>query len=158
MEVGTATTEANGSYQLTPPAFDTDTAFTVRAERSLGAHTQVKVAPKVTIAGPALGAQLSTRGDHASGAARNTFTFTGTVSPAPAGGRVALQREYAASGEQWRTIAFATIGPEGQYSITHSFSSPGEVSVRVVVHPRGPILAAASEPLSYDIAQAQNPH
>jgi hypothetical protein len=157
VEVGTARTEADGSYQLTPPAFDTDTSFSVHAERSLGAHTQVKVAPKVTIAGPAPGAQLSTRGDHASGATRNTFTFTGTVSPAPAGGRVALQREYDSSGEQWRTIALATIGPEGQYSITHSFRSPGEVSVRVVVHPRGPNLAAASEPLSYDIAQAQNP-
>jgi hypothetical protein len=157
VEVGTARTEADGSYQLTPPTFDTDTSFSVHAERSLGAHTQVKVAPKVTLAGPAPGAQLSTRGDRASGATRNTFTFTGTVSPAPAGGRVALQREYDASGEQWRTIALATIGPEGQYSITHSFTSPGEVSVRVVAHPRGPSLAAASEPLSYDIAQAQNP-
>jgi hypothetical protein len=157
VEVATVSTEADGSYQLTPPTFDTDTVFSVHAERSLGAHTQVKVAPKVTIAGPATGAQLATRGDHASGAARNTFTFTGTVTPAPTGGRVALQREYAASGERWRTIAFASIGPEGQYSITHSFRSPGEMSVRVILHPRGTNVAAASEPLSYDIAQAQNP-
>jgi len=156
-EVGTATTEADGSYQFTPAAFETNTSFYVRSLGSQGAHTLVRVAPEVTITGPAAGVQLSTRGGHSVAGGRNRFTFTGTVSPKAAGAGVALQREYAATGEQWRTIALGRVGPEGNYSITHSFRSPGEVSVRVVVHPVGPNVAAVSAPLSYDISQAQNP-
>lgn len=156
-EVGTATTEADGSYQLTPAALETNSIFYVRAQGALGAHTLVRVAPEVTITGPAAGVQLSTRGGHSSAGGRNTFTFTGTVSPVATGTRVALQREYAATGEQWRTIALGSVGPEGHYSISHGFSSPGEASIRVVVPPRQSNVEAASEPLSYDISQAQNP-
>jgi hypothetical protein len=156
-EVGTASTEADGSYQLTLPAFAADSIFYVRAQAALGAHTLVRVAPEVTIAGPAAGAQLFTRGERLSDGSGDALTFTGTVTPAGSDAVVALQREYAASGEQWRTIARADVGAEGQYSITHSFRSAGQVSVRVVAHPRGPDVEAASEALSYDIAQAQNP-
>ncbi len=149
-EVGTATTEANGAYQFTPPAFDTNSVFVVRFPTAYNASTRVKVAPLVTISGPAADAPLFTGG-------HNRSTFTGTVSPAPTGTQVALQREYAATGEQWRTIALDSVGPEGHYSITHSFSSPGQASVRVVAHTRAPNVAAVSEPLSYDVSQAQNP-
>ncbi|MFI4977181.1 MAG: hypothetical protein ACHQC8_00665 [Solirubrobacterales bacterium] len=156
-EVGTTTTEADGSYKLTPAAFNVNTLFYVRSAGAHGAHTVVKVAPKVTFEGPAAGTQLLTRGEHLPAQAHNRMTFTGTVSPADSGALVALQREYAATGEQWRPIAFGRVGLDGRYSITHGFSSPGMASVRVVVHPTGPNLVAASEPLSYEIAQAQNP-
>src|ERR1700682_131155 len=156
-EVGTATTEADGSYKLTPAAFTTNTLFHARAPGAHGAHTVVKVAPKVTLEGPAAGTHLLTRGGHLAAHAHNRMTFTGTVSPADGGALVTLQREYAASGEQWRPIAFGRVGPDGRYSITHGSRSPGMASFRVVVHPTGPNAVAASAPLSYEIAQAQNP-
>jgi hypothetical protein len=156
---GTATTQADGSYQVTPAVFTTNTVFFARSERAHGAHTAVKVAPAVTLGGPPAVAQLATaaRG-YAHAATRNSATFTGTVSPAETGALVALQVEYSATGEHWRPVAFGQVGPGGSYSITHGFRTPGLISVRVVVHPRGHgKVASASEPLFYVIAQAQNP-
>ena len=78
------------------------------------------------------------------------------MTPVAAGERVTLQREYTTTDEQWHPIAFARVQEDGSFSISHGFRTPGEVSVRVVIHPRGEI-AGASEPLTYVIAQAQNP-
>jgi hypothetical protein len=156
-EVATTTTNANGAYKVTPPAFGADMVFYARSAGARGAHALVRVAPKVTLLGPAPGVQMLTRGEHLGARAHNRITFTGTVSPADGGALVTLQREYAASGEQWRPVAFGRVGLDGHYSITHGFTSPGLASVRVVVHPTGPKLVAASEPLSYEIGQAQNP-
>jgi hypothetical protein len=153
-EVGNTTTAPDGTYQFTSSALEANSVFVVRSASAHGAHVAVKVTPAVTIEGPAPGATLFTRGN---AGGHNRLTFTGTVSPGNEGARVALQREYAASGEQWRTIAFARVGPEDRYSITHAFRTPGQVSVRVVVRPTGANLAAASEALSYVVAQTQNP-
>jgi hypothetical protein len=78
------------------------------------------------------------------------------VQSASAGTLVAFQRQSAAAEEQWRTVKFGRVSDEGRFSFSASFRSPGEVSVRVVVRPAGEV-AAASEPLTYEIAQAQNP-
>lgn len=155
---GTAVTQEDGSYQLAPAAFTTNTVFFARSQRAHGAHTVVKVAPAVTLGGPPAVAQLATAGGYAHAGARNRATFTGTVSPTEAGALVALQIEYTATGEHWRPVAFGHVGPGGSYSITHGFRAPGLASIRVVVHPRGhDNVLAASEPLSYVISQAQNP-
>jgi hypothetical protein len=84
-------------------------------------------------------------------------TFNGTVKPAEAGGRVALQIAYAESGEQWRTVAFADVEGDGSYSLAHRFHTAGQASVRVLAHLRGHNIVAASEPLTYEVAQPQNP-
>ncbi len=154
-EVASVTTSEDGSFELQTAPLTGKSVFIVRSLLARGGRTVVRVTPKVTIEGPAAGAAaLTTRGDRSSG--RNRFTFTGTVSPALAGMRVSLQREYPADGDSWHTIAFGQLDEEGRYSITHGFDSVGAVSVRVIVHPRGE-LPIASEPLSYDITQAQNP-
>ncbi len=152
------TVGADGSYHMTTPALSAKSVFVLRSSLARrGARAAVRVAPQVTLAGPAAdGARLATRGDRRGGGGRNRFTFTGTVNPAAAGTEVALQREYAASGEQWRTIALGRVDGEGHYSIAHSFRSPGEVSVRVIAHAKDEV-PSASEPLTYDIVQAQNP-
>lgn len=156
--VGTATTEADGSYQLTPAALSTNSTFLVRSQGAPGAHTGVKVAPQVTLSGPPAGAPLSTGGGDARIRAQYGVTFSGTVSPAGVGARVVLQREDALAGEQWHPIAFGQVDEEGKYSITHTFGAPGDANIRVVVHPRGSVnAAAASELLSYDISPRQNP-
>jgi len=58
--VGSTTTEADGSYQLTSAALSTDTIFLVRPQGAIGAHIGVKVAPQVTLSGPPADAPLFT--------------------------------------------------------------------------------------------------
>lgn len=155
-EVAAATTQADGSFQVADLTVEANTVFIARAPGGQRARVVVKVAPMVTLSGPS-GAQLATRtGAGAAAARHNRFTFTGTVSPVAAGERVTLQREYGATDEQWHPIAFARVLQDGSFSISHGFRTPGEVSVRVVVHPKGEI-AGASEALTYMVAQAQNP-
>ncbi len=154
-EVGTATTQTDGSYQFTSAPLETDSVFYVRAPGSFSAHTLVRVAPKVTLTAAPADAQTATVGGHPG--RRTWLTFTGTVRPDIAGAHVALQREYTALGERWRTIAVGLVGPDGEYSFTHSFRAAGEMSVRAVVHSRRTDVEAASEPLVYDLPQPQNP-
>lgn len=155
-EVATASTAADGSFQVPDLTVTANTIFIARAPGGKRARVAVKVAPLITLSGPS-GAQLATRtGAGAAGTRHNRFTFTGTVTPVAAGERVTLQREYSTTDEQWHTIAFARVQEDGSFSISHGFRTPGEVSVRVVIHPKGEI-AGASEALTYVIAQAQNP-
>jgi hypothetical protein len=154
--VGRATTEADGSYKLTSDPFDTNTMFRVR-EGEHGAHTAVRVAPVVTLSGPTPAVQAS----HAAGSERYgqriKSTFTGSVSPAGMGKRVALQISYAAAGERWHTVAFGRVGADGRYSITHGFRLAGVMTIRSVAHTGTQNVAAVSETLSFAAPQPQNP-
>jgi protocatechuate 3,4-dioxygenase beta subunit len=155
--VGTAVTEADGSYKLTPAAFDTNTMFRVR-EGAHGARTVVRVAPVITLSGPTSGVQASDQGSRARRASRRPkATFTGKVSPTGMGTRVALQISYTAAGERWHTVAFGSIGADGSYSITHGFRISGEMRIRAVAHTGTRNVAAISEALSYVASQPQNP-
>jgi hypothetical protein len=154
-QVATASSEADGSFQVADLTVTANTTFIARAPGGHRARVTVKVAPLITLSGPT-GAQLATRTGAAPGARHNRFTFTGTVTPVAAGERVTLQREYGATDEQWHPIAFTHVQEDGSFSISHGFRTPGEVSVRVVIHPKGEI-AGSSEPLTYMVAQAQNP-
>ncbi len=153
-EVGATTTGTEGTYHLTGAAVEANSIFLARSQAARGTRAVVKVSPRITLSGPASAAVMSTRGS-ASTAARNRLTFTGTVTPAAAGTRVTLQREYAGTGERWMAIAFAQVGADGRYSFIHGFRAPGQVNIRVVVHPHGSA-PAASEPLTYNVVQAQN--
>jgi hypothetical protein len=155
---GTATTEANGSYQFTPASFSTTSIFLVRSQGAVGAHTGVRVAPQITLGGPPVGAMLSSDGGDWRLRGQYGVTFSGKVSPVGVGALVVLQREDPLTGERWHPIAVGQVDEDGQYSITHAFGAPGEVSLRVVVHPRSGLnVPAASESLSYEISQRQNP-
>jgi hypothetical protein len=158
---GTATTDAGGNYQLTTPALQTNSKFSATA---LGAHSgkrTIRVSPKVTLSGPPDGSQLFTGAGpfkRARGLRSNTVNFSGTVSPALVGATVALQRENTVGIEEWHRIGHVSkVEPSGSYSITHTFGEPGDANIRVVVRPSRRNAAGASEPLSYEISQAQNP-
>lgn len=159
--LGTASTEADGSYQLAPVTLQANTVFRVRLGRH-GAHTAVRVAPVVTLNAPspteaaAPTALPSSVHGHTRLARRSRATFTGTVAPAGAGARVALQISYPADGEQWRTIAYGNV-VDGSFSISHGFRIPGEAKVRVLAHPKGANAPGVSEALTYTVAQQQNP-
>ena len=153
---GTATTEADGSYKLTPPTFDTNTMFRVR-EGVHRARTVVKIAPVVTLSGPTPAVEASRAGGRARYGQRLKSTFSGTVSPTGMGKRVALQISYAANGERWHTVAFGRVAADGSYSITHGFRISGEMSVRTIAHTGKQNVAAVSEALFYAPPQPQNP-
>jgi hypothetical protein len=154
--VTTASAAADGSYSFTSEALAANTLFRVHIGRS-GAHTMVKVAPRVTL-GMAGGSSTTTV---LAGSARRTprerVTFLGTVAPYQAGAQVELQVAYASAPDQWRTVAYGEVGQDGSYSITHGFHTPGQTMVRAVAHAGKHKVAAASETLAYDAAQPQNP-
>jgi hypothetical protein len=161
---GTATTDATGHYQLNTPALLTNSFFYATVLGAQSGQRPVRVAPKVSVAGPADGSQLFTGGGpfirrHARRLGlSNRVTFTGSVSPADAGAFVGLQREGSVGFEEWHRIApLSQVGSDGSYSISHTFGTPGDANIRVVVRPSRTNSVAASETLSYEISQAQNP-
>jgi hypothetical protein len=158
---GTATTDASGNYQLTTPTLQTNSKFSATALGAHSARRTVRVSPKVTLSGPPDASQLFTGVGpfkRAHGLRSNTVNFSGTVSPALVGATVALQRENTVGIEEWHRIGHVSkVEPGGSYSITHTFGEPGDANIRVVVRPSRRNAAGASEPLSYEISQAQNP-
>jgi hypothetical protein len=162
--VGTVSTEASGAFQFTPPIFTTNSVFSViaagakGARGTKGARGVVKVAPQITATTPTPpeGAQLYAGGGLGSRAA-NQVTFAGTVSPVQVGELVTLQREASSADEEWRRIGVGSVGANGQYSLTHHFAVPGDVNLRIVVHPHNGNVASATTPVSYEISPAQNP-
>jgi hypothetical protein len=149
--VGTTTTEAGGAYAFLSNALSTNTSFYVSAAGVQGPRREAKVATPVEIKeAPADGAALNTTG-------RTRVNFKGTVNPADVHALVALQREDAATGEQWHRIGTSTVLPGGVFSISHTFAVPGDANVRIVVRAHRINAPSASETFSYEISQAQRP-
>jgi hypothetical protein len=148
--VQSTSTDALGFYELTQTGVETNSAFFVRSHRAQSARRRVRVAAQVTLSGPPEGTQLLT-------GPANAVTFTGTVDPADVGARVILQRQNALTGNEWRRIGSGTVGPEGDFSIPHTFIVPGDANLRVLVRSRGMNIPSPSNVLTYEISQAQNP-
>jgi hypothetical protein len=150
----TVTTEANGTFRVTPSGVEVNSVFYVRADGAKSARVSVKVAPEVTIEAPTAGTQLfvgTARAASDSTADSGAVTFTGKVSPADIGATVALQREY--DGDAWHHIGVGLINAEGGYSIAHTFFRAGQATVRVVVHSHGLYMNSASTPVTYQISR-----
>ena len=148
--VQSTTTGPLGFYELTQIGVDTNSVFHVRSHGAQSGRRLVRVAAQVTLSGPPEGTQLLT-------GAANAVTFTGTVTPADAGSRVILQRQNALTGNEWRRIGSSTVGSEGAFTIVHTFVVPGDASLRVIVRSPGTNIPSPSNPLEYEISQAQNP-
>ncbi|HTW43563.1 MAG TPA: hypothetical protein VMD79_14755 [Solirubrobacteraceae bacterium] len=152
-ELGSAVTEADGSYELTTPALEQSSIISVAAGSARRARARVRVAPRITLSASPAQAQIAS----AHGGAGAQATFSGTVGPAFADAHVALQSSFAAEGEHWRTLAYGRADTQGEYSFTHTFRVPGERRVRVVVRTTYGDVRAASEPVEYDVLGRQNP-
>jgi hypothetical protein len=153
---GTTTTEANGSFQFSASA--SDGVFYAVADGAKSKRARVKIDPIVVLAAPAAGTPLFTGAAPAHAAdtaAGGAVTFSGTIRPAWADAVVALQRQDSVTG-RWYQIATGHSGTQGEYSIAHTFHSPGDASIRVVAHYRGLDMAAASEPSTYQISRRQH--
>ncbi len=139
-----------GFYELTQTGVDVNSSFYARSHGAQSGRKRVRVAAQVTLTGPPEGTQLLT-------GSPNAVTFTGTVTPADAGARVVLQRQNALTGNEWRRIGDGTAGPEGSFSIAHTFVVPGDANLRVLVRSHGTSISSPSNVLTYEISQAQNP-
>jgi hypothetical protein len=162
--LGTTTTDEHGNYAFPTPALQSNSQLYAIVDGLQSGRRVVKVSPKVTLAGPPDGSQLFTGGGpfirshlrrHG---LSNKVVFSGSVSPSDQGATVALQRENSVGNEEWHRIGkLSTVGQGGTYSIAHTFVVPGEANIRVVIRSHNFYAPAASEPLSYEISQAQNP-
>ncbi len=148
--VQSTSTDALGFYELTQTGVSTNSAFYVRSHGAQSARRRVRVAAQVTLSGPPEGTQILT-------GAANAVTFTGAVNPSDGGARVILQRQNALTGNEWRPIGSGTVGPEGDFSIAHTFIVPGDANLRVLVRSRRINIPSPSNVLTYEISQAQNP-
>jgi hypothetical protein len=149
--LGTTTTGPGGFYSFVDPTVTGDSVFAAGAAGALSPRAAVKVAPVVTFVGPSEVQPLFT-------GARNRVRFTGSVSPTDTGAPIVLQREAAASDEEWHAIGFGVVGPGGVYSIPHTFVRPGDANLRVVVRRHGRLsVRGISNTLSYGISQRENP-
>jgi hypothetical protein len=77
-------------------------------------------------------------------------TFSGTLTPAPAGQSIALESEYA-NGVRFHVIATGTVGSESQYAITHAFERPGTVVLRVTAPGDGQHQPSSSTPFTITV-------
>jgi hypothetical protein len=154
--VATASTENEGFYQFPAVPLTVNSVFYVIAEGARSAHRAIRVSPIVTLVSPTEGTKLLTATGHGR---RAKVIFKGSVSPNLAGSLVAVQREDSPLNEEWHRVGnVGHVKPNGEYELVRGFSQPDVVSLRVVVHPpRGIGAAGASTPVSYVIAQPQNP-
>jgi hypothetical protein len=154
--VQSTTTDGGGFYEFAAlPPVTASVPWFVRCDDVRSAAEQVKVAARVMLAGPPEGTQLLA-------GPTNRVTFTGSVDPNDAGYAVVLERQDGLTGGTWHRIdGHGTVGPEGRFSVTHTFSHPGFANLRVVVSNRGRAnphdVPSASNVLAYEISQAQNP-
>jgi hypothetical protein len=156
---GTTTTKTGGGYQITVNDLTTNSSFYAASGTARSVQRVVRVAAQVTLSGPPEGVvptDLRT-GRH------NRVTFTGMVSPADKGAHVILQRQNAIRGNEWHRIGRGAVAEEGivtekgTFSITHTFVVAGDANIRVVVRSDRRNAPSASNILTYEIVQAQNP-
>jgi hypothetical protein len=147
--IQTTNTDARGFYEFTVPAVQSNSTFFVRSHGAASGRREVRVAAQVTLTGPPEGTQLFTGPAH-------KVTFSGTVSPADEGARVTLQRQNAATGNEWHRIDLGRVAAGGSFTIVHTFVVPGDANLRVLVRSHGRNIASPSNVLTYEISQAQN--
>jgi hypothetical protein len=151
---GSATTQADGSFQLQSSQLEGRSVFIARTGTARHqARVVVTVTGAITLQGPSATAPLAMSAARTSGGPTRTV-FTGTVEPAEAGRQVALKVRY--SGGESRTVAFTRTDAQGHFAFSHRFRFAGDVSVIATARPRGTV-SAQSVALTYAIAQAQNP-
>jgi hypothetical protein len=146
----TTTTNAQGEYQFQLTGVETNRVYFVRARGAESENRGLRVAAKVTLAGPPEVTQLQT-------GVANRVSFTGSVSPADVGARVALQRQNASGSDEWHAIGFGTVQEGGAFTIVHRFLVPGDAAIRVLVRSGDRNAPSPSNVLDYLISQAQNP-
>lgn len=150
--VQSTTTDSRGFYEFARAdgVVNTNRWYLVRSHGAASGRRRLRVAADVTIKGPPEGTQLYT-------GVANEVEFSGTVAPADVGASVILQRQNALTGNEWHSIGRGVVQSDGTYAIVHAFRFPGDADIRTLVRSQGRNIPSESEPLSYQISQAENP-
>lgn len=151
--LGTTTTNALGGYQLSTGALTGNSVFYAVIDSVASERRTVRVVAEVSLSGP-------TEGELPAGIQTgrpNRVRFTGSVYPYDEGALVVLQRQNALTGDEWHRIGKGVVGPEGKFTIAHTFIVPGDASIRVLIRSSHRNVASPSNELNYEISQAQNP-
>jgi desulfoferrodoxin (superoxide reductase-like protein) len=153
---GTGTTEAGGAYSIEVKGVTTDSIFYALAGGIASRHRPLGVTAEVKVEGPPEGVIFT--GPLARHHRKVTATFKGTVSPLDEGAHVILQRQNALNGNGWLSINRpAIVNGKGEYTIEHEFVIPGPANIRVLVRDPKVNLPSASNVLSYEVSQRENP-
>jgi hypothetical protein len=163
MPVQTTRTDSTGAYEFSRADgfVDTNRSWYVASAGAVSRVVNERVASLVTITATGPGGVAEPSGSVLQTGRGYTYTFSGTVDPA--GQTVALlQRQSASAGaDHWATIGSGPVSAAGTYSIAHTFvvpsSSGGDADVRVFIRRDVRNIGSASESLSYEIEQTQNP-
>jgi hypothetical protein len=151
--IGTTTTNALGGYQLSTGPLTGNSFFYAVIDGVASERKTVRVVAEVSLSGPtegALPAGIQT-------GRPNRTKFTGAVYPYDEGAVVVLQRQNALTGDEWHRIGRGIVGPEGKFTIAHTFIVPGDANIRVLIRSSHRNVASPSNELNYEISQAQNP-
>ncbi len=158
--LASAVTEADGAFKFAASQLEGNSVFYATAGAARSARTRVSAAPAVTISAPAAGALLPAggrgRARSADAPGADAVTFSGTLSPATASTNIALEQEFRGGG--WHRIAFAHVDEDGSFSIVHSFSRTGQVTLRVLVRSHGRFITSASAPVTYLVTRLVTRH
>jgi hypothetical protein len=148
--IGHTTTGSNGFYAFTREegVVTTNRSWFVRGPK--GTHSRTiheRVAAAITLAASS-----------ATGDTRTPITFTGHVDPSGVhvGDRIYLQQQSSAGGDDWRTFKSGVLDASGNYSIAYRFLVAGQHDVRALIRHDVFNYAAASDPTTVSIQQAQN--
>jgi hypothetical protein len=157
-KVGEGTTGKGGSFLLSNvTTVSTDTVFYMSTGTVSSAPRVIKVLALVKLTGPPEGV-LYTIEPHPH-RHRVAEVFTGEVSPADKGARVILQRQDALKGNEWHRIGPpGVVEEDGKFTIEHNFVVAGPANIRVLIRDPKVNVPSASNVLTYEITQAQNPN
>jgi hypothetical protein len=162
--VQTTHTDSVGDYEFARAdgRVDSNRSWYVAAGGAVSRVVNERVASLVTLSATGPGGVSEPDGSVLQTGRGFRYTFAGSAVPGAPGDVVLLQRQSASSGDDsWRTIGRGTLDSTGAFSIVHTFVVPstngGDANIRVFVRRTVRNIGSPSEPISYEIEQAQNP-
>jgi hypothetical protein len=148
--IGKTTTNSEGVYQFTRAEgiVNTNRSWYVTAP-GLAGHVHSKTIKEHVAAEVSLSASTTSTDT------KTPIVFSGAVSPNQVGKKVVLQVESGPDGTHWRTLASAKLMHGSTYSISYRFRTAGDRDVRVLFAGDARDDAAASDPVTVSVQQAQ---
>lgn len=146
--IGRTTTDSFGFYKFTREegTVTTNRSWFVRGPNGTHSRTILEL----------VSALVSIAADKTSADTQQPITFTGSVSPSHAFGRVLLQAQ-SGPNDDWHTLKSAQLDGNSNYSIAYRWAVPGERDVRVVLPGDVRNIRSESDAVTVTIQQAQTP-
>ncbi|MGP0049317.1 MAG: hypothetical protein ACLPZR_10800 [Solirubrobacteraceae bacterium] len=148
--IGVTRTDSQGRYEFIRPdgLVESNRSWYVRGPlgaRSIVVHERVAALVSLAVNSP-------------TGTTGQALVFSGHVTPDHRGDIVALQDQNdSGTGNAWHTLARTVVTSGSNFQFSHAWAVPGSYDVRALFHGDVRNLAAASDPVSVVIQQAEVP-